>query len=226
MQSCANRMLGLLVGAMLCGVSLALAGCDQIGTAIYLIEGPPRQEAVFDLDERRTTVVLVDDRAGVLPRRSLLRDIGGAVDQTILDQRLVNDGNLISSRSALNAARGETRTQMKSIVDIGREVGADVVIYVEVIGFGLTRDGQGVWPFAVFDVKLFDTVANERIFPVDGGAHRLDTPVGREQETINELTRGEKSRLEDLLAARGGFQVARMFFETPADTRVPPPLDP
>jgi len=226
MQAHANRMLGLVIAALLGAISLLSAGCDELGTALYLIEGPPRQKAVCELDERRPTVVLVDDRAGVLPRRSLLRDIGETVDRTILDQRLVEDGNLISSRSALNAARGETRTQMKSIVDIGREVGADVVIYVEVIGFGLTRDGQGVWPYAVFDVKLFDTVSNERLFPAEGGGFRLDTPVGREQETINELSRADRSRLEDLLAARGGFQVARMFFETPADTRVPPPLDP
>lgn len=219
----AVRLIGLCA-VLVCGVGVPVGGCDEIGGALYLLEGPPEREAVFEFDPRRSAVVLVDDRRGAMPRRSLLRSIGETTDRVILDRRLLREGNLIDSRSALNAARGETRTRLKSIVDIGREVGAEVVVYVEVVAFGLTRDGQNVWPVAAYDVKIFDAASNVRLFPEDGGAYRVNVPVGREPSVIGELSRSERSELELLLAQRSGAEIARMFFKTLEDTRVPDPL--
>lgn len=226
-------MRGVLTGrfvrkaaALLSSVVLltAVPGCDELGAALYLIEGPPKKEAVFELDPRRSTVILVDDRRNALPKRSLLRVMGERADLVVLNRELLRDGNLIDSRSALNAARSETRTRLKSIVDIGREVGAEVVVYVEVVRFGLTRDGQSIWPFSVVELKVFDTDENKRLFPAGGGAYQVVVPVGREPEAVNTLTRADVAELQRLLAERTGYEIARSFFETIADTRVAEPL--
>ncbi len=53
----------------------ALTGCNILGPAILLVEGPPKVQAQFTLEKKRPTVVFVDDRASVLPRRALRQQI-------------------------------------------------------------------------------------------------------------------------------------------------------
>lgn len=200
-----------------------LAGCDELGTALYLIEGPPMKEAVFELDARRSTVVLVDARGSSVPTRSTLKTIGESVDSVLLEKRLLRDGNLIESRAALNAIQGDTRSSLTSIVDVGRAVGADIIIYAHIVRFTLYRDGQAAWPAATVELKIFDCEANTRLFP-ESGAYEITVPVGREPETAQELTRADIAEMQLLLARRTGYEIARSFFKTEADTRVAPPL--
>ena len=73
-----------VIALVVLGLGVPVGGCDEIGGALFILEGPAEREAVFELDPRRSVVVLVDDRRGAMPRRSLLRSIGESADGVIL----------------------------------------------------------------------------------------------------------------------------------------------
>ena len=53
------RRVMLVMGLMACPL---LGSCNILGPAIYMVEGPPKDAAVFKLDKDRPTLILVDDR--------------------------------------------------------------------------------------------------------------------------------------------------------------------
>ncbi len=190
----------------------AMPGCDYMAAAAYVIEGPPKVERQFELDDTKKVVVFVDDRSGTMPRKGLRRVIGQTAEETLLAEKALKAELVIPSAAAIAAVTQEKRGEPLSVVEVGRTVGADVVVYVNVEKFTLSRDGVGAGnqPFAVAYVKVFDTASNRRIWPPESlGKPIMYTAAAGTQapETL-----GERAKAEDALAKRLGLEVARLFF--------------
>lgn len=210
----------LATGACLCAAALSLGGCNYVAAGALIIGGPPKVPAAFeDLPEDRKTIVFVDDRSNVVPRRALRRATGEAAEQALIGEKVLQAEMVLPSSGAIYALSQEKRSDTMSIVDVGKAVGADIVIYVSMNQFTLSRDGSGTFqPGASAFVKVFDVPANKRLWPPDTGR---GFPVSyMEPNPRPEAPKGstERSKAEDELARQLGVRVAQLFYEHKPDT--------
>lgn len=206
-----------LVGGVWLGVA-TLAGCSYVAAAAYIIEGPPTVDAVAELDSSRQTVILIDDRGNgdrmFIPRKALQRQIGRVAEGILIDKGVIDAEHMIRSADAQRVAATESSTSPMSIVDIGRAVGAEVVVYVDVKGFAITRDGSTVAPAAGMQVKIFDAVNNSQLWPDAGEHYELPTQLPRRPREVADLDRNDLREIEEALAVYMGQRIAQMFYKT------------
>ena len=110
-----------------------LSSCNIL-TPIAIIFAPdPKVEAEYELQDR-PTVVFVDDRQSLVTPTSLRRIIADRVSQDLMVKEILT--TTISTTDAEAIARqGDTSGNPMPIDAIGRSVGAEQVIYIEVLEF-------------------------------------------------------------------------------------------
>ena len=199
--------------AILCALAaLALGGCNIVGTAAFIIEGPPKVQAVAGLEDDRPTVIFVDDRASQIPRRSLRVTIGQEAEEILIRQGIVEQENMIAATSTLRTALSEAPDEPMSIADIGLSVGAEVVVYITIDSWTMSQDGSSFSPVVNTRVKIIDAENRMRLWPAYDGGYRLDVePLTRAAELPK--SRAEAAAAEADLARRVGVALAQMFFE-------------
>ncbi len=206
-----------LFGLLCVAIFGALGGCNIVAPVAMVIEGPPTVPAVYELDPERPTVIFIDDRHNVLPKRSLRSDIAQVTERVFLDSEIVLPGNLIDHRSAMRVASRENPDQPLSIVEVGRMVGAEVVIYISFRDFMITRDRVSVHPLCNAEVMIFDTVQNTKMLPPGEGAYTMRTSLPPKTSPFPSMSISERSEVERELAAGIGLRLARLFFEYELD---------
>lgn len=204
-----------LVAGVALASSLVTAGCNYIGAAYVLAAGTDI-DAVFELDANRTTVVLIDDLNNRVPRRSLRDRIGRTSDAALLQHKVVKEGNLISSESARRVAASGTSEDPLSAVDIGRRVGAEVVIYVTMTGWTLQQEPGLVSPTATAQVRILDAVHNVRLWPEGEMTYPLTAKMARRPGS-DSMSLSDKAKYEQMLAVRFGEELAKMFYRHERD---------
>lgn len=204
----------LMVGAMMSG------GCNIVGPIAYAIEGPPKHLKVADLDADRRTVILLDDRASQLPKRALRRDICEAAEEEMLRKKTVKQGNLISWAAAQRVVQNESDASPMGVVDVGREVRAEVVVYCVVKEFTLSRDGASIAPYMQFEVKIVDTVANRRLWPPTTDGYPLSIRLQSRPGFVQDLSLTERAAIEKFMAQAAGLRISRMFYDSERDPSI------
>ena len=200
----------LLLGAALI-LGLAAGGCNYLIPASYLIEGPPKEPARYELP-RRKTVVYVDDRANRMTRAALRTAVGEEVGTLILQQALVPE--VISTRDAVAyARRADTSDKQVSIRKIGEAVGAEQVIYIDIDEYRISADGATPRPAAIVNVKVIDVGSGARLWP--DGTDEGERMIVRTREQSLELYNSSagRRRVEDELAKQVAEDVSKLFYE-------------
>jgi hypothetical protein len=193
------------------------AGCNIVGPAFYLIHGPEKIPPVYKLDPKRPTVVLIDDPSNRVPRRQLRAIMGQTVDDILLKQGLIKadekQNNLISSGAALTVAAKDKSSTPMSITQVGKAVGAEVVVWIMVDQFSLMPDGQAFSPTVSIRLKFIDAVTDKRVWPPDdaaGNPFRYIYPAGSLTPPESSAAR---SQAEMSLAEYAGRGIAELFYE-------------
>jgi len=194
---------------MLATACAALAGCNIVAPAFLLISGPPKIKKSFTLPANKTTVLFIDDQSEQNVDRATLDGIAQTADELILAKTDVED--LISGRSALEAAVEENNNQQVPIAEIGRRVGAQVVIYARIDGYSIAPDGDGYSPSMRLNVRVLDLEQRKRVWPVEGDG--VSVRVGTDT-TKGLLTDTMASRAEarQVLASLAGTAIAQLFY--------------
>lgn len=197
---------------MLTGAGGALVGgCNYIAAAVVLTQGRGKVPAVVELNKDAKTVILIDDLSNKVPRRSLRDEIGATADAQLLKNKVITDGRLISAASARRAASSDTAADRQSAVDIGREVGAEIVIYVTMTGWTLQQEPGFISPAASAQISILDTISNARVWPQGEMTHPFIVRVPRSPGESN-MSLSEKSKWEKMLAQRFGTELAKLFY--------------
>ena len=206
----------LLSAALGVVAALLLAGCNYAVGIAYLIEGPGKIPPAFVLPPERSTVVFVDDRANTIATsgQALRRTIADRVTTDLLTREIV--ATMIDSRDAMAFVAANDRHSTPLPMDaIGREVGAEVVIYVEMAMFTESPDGVTPRPTAQCRVRVIDVAARSRLFPPNEGTQASWPVEAVLREVDPALFRSQSSRLKilQLLAEETGDQIAKLFYE-------------
>jgi hypothetical protein len=189
-----------------------LAACNIITPIASVAAGPPTRDAEYRLGDR-PTVVFVEDRANVLQRSSLRRVIGEKASEALMENKVVT--RTISPQDALALARRETHDQPLAMDEIGRAVGAEQVVFVEMLSFHLSPDGYSPQPAASCRVKVIDVPNRQRLFPgaeSDSEWRILNVAAGEAPSSMYR-DQAARRRLQDMLADEVGDQVARLFYK-------------
>lgn len=193
-----------------------LAGCNIVGTAAYVIEGPPKVAAQAPIDGARPTVIFIDDRTSRIPRRSLRVVIGTEAEEELIARKVIRQENMIASSSTLRAVLSESPDDPMSIADVGRAVGAEQVIYMTIDSWTLSKDSASFSPAVATRVKVIDAENRVRLWPPQEGGFPLRVePSSRAAQLPR--TRAESAAAEAELAKRVGIALARLFFEHEKD---------
>lgn len=201
------RSLGVAVGT---AGPLMLAGCNIVGPAYILAHGPPKLERETTLDKNRSIAVMIDDPSNVIPRATLRAELGKNMEEILLNKGLVKEA--ISSASVLSVAKEDRYGKRRSIVEVGRTVGADVVIWVGVEEFVLSGDGQSFSPTIQARVKLIDTESDARIWPTEEMGYPLRAVMQASTRALP-TTRTDHDKAESDLARFGARALAELFYD-------------
>ncbi len=204
-----SLLLFLLIGV----VVLLPAGCNIVAPAVVMFSPPPSRPAEYQLADR-PTVVFVDDRGNKLPRRNLRVMIGDAIAQQLMIEEVLTD--TITTRDALAVANRETDDALLSMEDIGRAVGAEQLIYVQMTGYVDSFDGIRRRPAASCEVSVIDISNRARLFPTSDSATRTRTVEiisPREFPESAMSSAAARRVMQDDMAKIIGEKVAKLFYK-------------
>lgn len=196
--------------------AVVVGGCNVVGPIAYFIGGPGTVKAQYVLEER-PTVVYVDDRASVIDTnaRALRLAIAQQVTTELMVHKALAPELMIDARDAMGAVIAKDRaSELMAIDEIGRSVGAEVIIYLEMLAFAVSPDGVTPRPTAACQVRVIDVTNRVRLFPpADGGeqARRVNA-VLPEMDPTAFRTLASRSKVFEVLASELGDSVARVFY--------------
>lgn len=202
-----NRLLATIAAVL----TLSVSGCNIVGPIAYFAHGPQKVPALYKLPKTKPTVIFVDDRANVIPRRSLKMTIAESAQQALMSSGTLND--VIDAGAAIKVASLEKHGEPMTIVDIGKSVGAEVVIYARIEAFSLTTDGQSFSPIAAASVKVIDVTTEERLWPPEYEGYTRGLPPENEARYLP-TSAAERVQAEEELARKLGVAIGDMFYET------------
>jgi hypothetical protein len=211
-----SRSLQSIARAVLAAAGLAVlgfvgaGGCNIVGPAFLLVHGPEKTSKVHTLEKQRPTVVFIDDRSSAVPRRGLRVIMGQQAEQTLLSEGVLKDA--ISSESALAAASKDRYGQPLSITDIGKAVGAEVVVYITIDRFALSPDGSSFTPTVDARAKVVDVIKDARVWPDDERGFAFTVQM-RQRQGFAPADASSIAKAQSELAADAGLGIAQLFFD-------------
>lgn len=102
-----------------------------------------------------------------------------------------------------------------SMVGIGEAVGAQQMIYVEMLSFRGSPDNITPKPSAACRVKILDVVNRTRLFPPPDAEKAWQDVAVQSPPVSTELYQSDQGRrqIEQLMAKMLGDQIAKLFYE-------------
>ena len=203
--SAQSRAIAIVV---MCAAVLLVAGCNYLLPANYIIEGPPKAPAAFELPSKRT-VVIVDDKINRMPRVALRVGIGDSVGTHLLENNVVPE--TITTRDAVALIRRmDTASKPVSIQRICESLGAEQVVYVEIDDFNLSGGREEGGPEAVALVKVLDITNGSRLWPT-AGSEAVQSSLQDINPSLIATSAGRRE-VEDKLAEKLGEDIAKLFY--------------
>jgi hypothetical protein len=200
----------------------AQTGCEGVAAAAVVFRDTDIK-AVTTLPDR-SLAVLIDDP------KNQLRDVNGPgrvvsnvtyhLHQNRRKAGISEETEIfgISDVRALQREVGEEAFAAMPIDEIGRRLGAEVVLYGEVLSAGARVAGTLYQPNAIVEVKLVNSEDGSRVWPNPGNAFSGPGPgyvktIEREHETSEITDRSVEFQLMRQLAEEVGKEIAQLFYK-------------
>ncbi|VAX42057.1 hypothetical protein MNBD_PLANCTO03-1262 [hydrothermal vent metagenome] len=197
------------------GALVFVAGCNIVAPAYLLVHGPEKIPQVYALDRERSVVFFLDDREFNIRRAPTRERVAAAAERALLDAKAVD--RVLDSRAAMTVVSGEPRGDLLPISEVGRKVGAEVVIYVVPEIFTLSTDGQTFTPMARLRVKVLDAAADTRLWPEEREGYTLEVTATKRQGSLP-TDASSIRQAENDFADLVGRRLAQLFYAHEADT--------
>ncbi len=196
-------------------VAAVTAGCNILTPAMWVAQGPPKEPAVYaDLPKDKKTTVYVDDRKSVVSRTQLRAALADDIAEQLRKEGVLN--NVVSGRELIAFVRkNETSNKRLTMEELGTAVGAEVLIYVEMVDFKLSADGASPQPTATARIKVLDIKSRERLFPPPGGEHagyEVTAQTEALQPGIYRTSAGRR-QVEEMMEKRLADAIAKCFYD-------------
>ncbi len=211
----AERATGAWTFVITASVAASLSACNILGPAVYLIKGQPKAPAMYVLEDK-PTVVFVDDRNNAIPINSsrVRRAVADDVTNQLMSRGLVM--MTISPRDAMALSRNQDREgKLMSMGALGEAIGAEQLIYIEMLSYRGSPDNVTPRPSAACRLKVIDIVNKTRLFPGPGAEKDWQEIIVQGPPVSPELYRSSAGRreIEQMLAATIADKVTKLFYK-------------
>ncbi len=191
-------------------LAFGTSGCNIVGPAAYFIEGPPKAPAKYNVPPGKI-VVLVDDEDSRVSRVALRTKIGDQIAETLVSEGVATGA--ISTKDAVAWVRKHDKPGSRaSLEEVGKAVGADVVIGIKMLDFKLSVDGVQPKPLAMAEVRGIDVRTNAVLFPEGAGWEPVETTMREVQPELYRTSVGRRE-IEDSVAVALAEKIAWLFYE-------------
>ena len=211
----------LLLSCCLAALIAPLAACNIVAPIFFIVAGPEKIDAAYRLDKDRPTVIFVEDPRSQMPRRALRVSLLEAVEDELLNRGLVE--TVIGGQAAMRVADNDPSAGKMSVTEIGRAVGAEVVVWITVDSFIRADMTRNVEPAIRMRVRVVDTVEDTILFPTGNAQASVGQPVFV-QDTVRRGTvasaSGAQSTAELGIADKAGRAAAQLFYSYPVNDRI------
>ncbi len=212
-RRCVGTM--ILRVALCAAVTGAMSSCNILSPAAYLAMGQAKAPAKYELQDR-PTVVFVDDRNSAIPVNS--SRVRGTIAETVNTELMKHDlvTQTISTRDAMAVTRSRDRDgKLMPMGAIGEVVGAEQILYIEMLSFRGSPDNRTPRPSAACRVKVLDVVSRTRLFPAPGAESGWQDVFTMTSTVSPELYRTSQGRrkIEEMLSVALADQVAKLFYK-------------
>ena len=185
-------------------------GCNILGPAYIFIAGPPKVPAEHRLDRQRPVAVVIDDPDSIVPSMGYRRVMLSVAQERLAEGAKVRE--VVDARDTMAVLQRDTAQERMSIVDIGRAIGAEQVVWARVEGFDLAAPTGEYRPNARLRVKVIDVSANERAWPAEPpGGYALDVRMRVRSDFTPTTGPDQRAAMEDL-AEYTGRALAELFY--------------
>lgn len=191
---------------------MAGGGCQAAGFAAAMLKPPVKVEAQYKPPTTRPIAVLVDsDRARGSGAQALgMRD---SLASYIVQELRKNEVGIIIDSSKIYDLRTSNPKAFKtmSVDEIGRRVGADQVIVVDILKVNVSESTGGQLLHGELSalVRVVDAKTGQTLWPAnlsDGFPMDIDTPFTQTDDTTNMAT------VRDGIGLGAGDQIAKLFY--------------
>jgi len=186
-----------------------LAGCNVVAPVAYAIHGPGNVEPQVELDETQSVVIFIDDPSSKIAQRRLRYTMADVASRKLLEKKVVLD--VIDSRTILSASSKERHGERLSISELGKGVGADLVIYAVVTNFSISAEEGTFLPVTSLRVKIIDVASGERVWPASESGFLVDVRLPQRPNAAGQ-DRGRLA-IETQLADQAGVAIAQLFYK-------------
>ncbi|TDJ56296.1 MAG: hypothetical protein E2O40_04685 [Planctomycetota bacterium] len=201
--------------AIIVSVAAVMGSCNILQPAAYLAIGQAKAPARYVLEDT-PTVVFVDDRNNAIPINSsrVRRAVADNVTNQLMSRDLVTI--TISPRDAMALSRNQDRQgKLMSMGALGEAVGAEQLIYIEMLSYRGSPDNVTPRPSAACRLKVIDVVNKTRMFPGPDAEKDWQEIIVQGRPVSPELYRSNAGRreIEKMLAATIADKVTKLFYK-------------
>jgi|TARA_R110002073_G_scaffold104622_1_gene236281 hypothetical protein len=186
-----------------------IAGCNVVTPIAYAIHGPEKINPTYTLPEHATTVVFVDDPSSKIAQRRLRYAMADTATSQLLEKRVLTD--MLEPRGIIAAATKDSHSKRMSITELGKSVGADIVIYAVVTNFSLSPETGSYIPQASLRVKVIDVAEGKRVWPDTEFGFPLEVQIPQLPGLSPDGNAGQLA-IEQQLANRAGLGISQLFY--------------
>lgn len=192
--------------------AVVLIGCAQPLGFLAQAAFPQKIKAVFPIEDR-PTLIMVDDPQIKLGSLSVSAMIVDRLMTDLRNAKAVTQFIPPEDLSQYAVGQGE-RYSKTPIVQVGRALGAQQVIYIKIEQVSIASEPGLLRPSSRVQVKLIDVPTGKRIFPPedDEPAYAVITQT-RDRYQGDAGNRGDVSMMMRKLATLIGRDVSRVFYE-------------
>lgn len=188
-------------------------GCAVIGWTVSLFVPAEKVPAEYEPPKGKAYLVFVDDVAAPVEyegvKRELTEQLNVGLEQQKIASRTIDYGDVVKLVAAT------PRFQQLSVSEVGRKLGADIVVYVRIKRFELAEYAHSSTWNGLMEVSLrvVDVKQQRRLWPVDRPAGFPVEPVQMPQVDLD--TRDQVARMSKMLAELTAERVIRLFVKHP-----------
>lgn len=214
----------LKVGAAafsLLAMLLLLSGCNAVAYVATVVGGGTKIPALYELKDR-PTLVFVDDPARKLTTSLLAGQIASGVGHELEDHEVLTKGHVVDP-AVVNQMRADHSDFGGWAIDkIGRQAGAEQVIYVSVQDWKLTAEAGNIYePTSEVRVKVVDVASGMRLYPDPSAEHGYPVVTQRHHTAMVHADASTPVVLARDLADHVAVDVAKMFYKHETPVRPP-----
>jgi len=208
----------LALATLLAVPALASGGCALFGWFAAQFAPPQKVEAVYKPPSGKTILVFVDDLSNPVSYEPVKAELTNRLNEKLVENDIAAE--TVPYERLLNLMAATPNFNQLRIPTIGRELDADLVLYVEIVGFCL-KDSQvsPLWNGKLSTrVKIVDSQEG-RLWPVDRFEGYPLEPV--ETGTVDNPSTSYGAELAEILAEQMADSIAKLFYDHEVAAEMP-----